>query len=103
MMRWIDMLEAEYAPLPDVILLDLNLPRFTGGQVLERLRGHRNCGSIPVVVVTSSDAPSDRATSARLGAARYFRKPSEYEDFLKLGELVREVLSSSSAASAGEA
>lgn len=103
MMRWIDMVETEYTPIPDLILLDLNLPRFTGQQVLERLRSNAKCRTIPVVIVTSSDAPHDHASAARLGATRYFRKPNEYAAFLKLGDLVHEVLSSSSAASAGEA
>jgi chemotaxis family two-component system response regulator Rcp1 len=98
MMRWIDLLESEYAPCPDVILLDLTLPRFTGQQVLERLRANSRCGLIPVVIVTTSDAPKDRAAAARLGAVRYFRKPTEYDEFMKLGEVVDEVLSSANAA-----
>jgi CheY-like chemotaxis protein len=102
MMRWIDMIASEYAPLPDVILLDLNLPRFNGKQVLERLRSDSRCRTIPVVIVTSSDAPSDRAAAARLGATRYFCKSTEYDAFMKLGDLVYETLSSSNAASAGE-
>ncbi len=93
MMRWLDMLETEYASRPDVVLLDLNLPRFTGEQVLERLRSTARGESIPVVIVTSSDSPYDRAAAARLGAARYFRKPAEYDAFMKLGDVVHEVLS----------
>jgi chemotaxis family two-component system response regulator Rcp1 len=102
MMRWIDLIESEYAPCPDMILLDLNLPRFTGAQVLDRLRAHPRCQGVPVIIVTSSDNPSDRSSAVRMGATRYFRKPSEYNEFLKLGDVVHEVLSSSNAASAGE-
>jgi CheY-like chemotaxis protein len=100
MMRWIDMLETDYAPLPDVILLDLNLPRFTGEQILERLRSNPKCGTIPVVIVTSSDAPHDRASATRLGATRYFCKSTDYRAFMKLGDLVYEVLSSPNASAA---
>jgi CheY-like chemotaxis protein len=100
MMRWIDMIESEYAPCPDVILLDLNLPRFRGEQVLERLRGTARCGPIPVVIVTSSDAPADRLVAARLEAARYFRKPQDYDAFMKLGDVVHDVLGSTGAAGA---
>ncbi|HEY4361358.1 MAG TPA: response regulator [Bryobacteraceae bacterium] len=100
MMRWIDMIETEYAPLPNVILLDLNLPRFTGEQVLERLHSLPKFQGIPVVIVTSSDAPSDRTATARLGAAVYFRKPADYDDFLKLGEVIHSVLYPSVSASA---
>jgi CheY-like chemotaxis protein len=102
MMRWIDMIETEYARLPDLILLDLNLPRFTGEQILERLRSNSKGGTIPVVIVTSSDAPHDRASAARLGATRYFCKSMDYGAFMKLGDLVYELLSSPNAASAGE-
>jgi CheY-like chemotaxis protein len=101
MMRWIDMIESEYAPCPDVILLDLNLPRFRGEQVLERLRGTSRCGPVPVVIVTSSDAPKDREVAARLNASRYFRKPQDYDAFMKLGDVVYDVLSSDAAGAAG--
>ena len=98
MMRWIDMIESEYAPCPDIILLDLNLPRFRGEQVLERLRTTPRCGPVPVVIVSSSDAPTDQAIAARLGSARYFRKPQDYNAFMKLGDLVHDVLYSKGAA-----
>jgi DNA-binding response OmpR family regulator len=97
-MRWLDLLESEYAPRPDVILLDLNLPRFTGRQVLERMRGNSRCDSIPVVIVTSSDSSDDRAAVARLGAASFFQKPMKYDAFMKLGDLVHEVLTSANPA-----
>jgi chemotaxis family two-component system response regulator Rcp1 len=93
MMRWLDLLETEYTPRPDVILLDLNLPRFTGQQVLERLRGNSRGALIPVVIVTSSDAPNDRAVAVRWGVACYFQKPLKYDAFMKLGDLVHEILS----------
>jgi two-component system, chemotaxis family, response regulator Rcp1 len=98
MMRWLDLIESEYARCPDVILLDLNLPRFTGQQVLERLRGISRCELIPVVIVTSSDAPHARMVAARFGVTRYFAKPSEYDAFMRLGDLVYEVVSSANAA-----
>jgi CheY-like chemotaxis protein len=92
MMRWLDLVETEYSSTPDVILLDLNLPRFTGEQILLRLRASSKCQSIPVVIVSSSEAAYDREMTARLGAARYFCKSSEYDSFMKLGDLVHEVL-----------
>ena len=77
------------APLPDVILLDFNLPKKSGPQVLERIRRSPRCAGIPVVVVTSSDSPRDKAEAARLGVLHYFRKPSRLDEFMKLGPLVR--------------
>jgi CheY-like chemotaxis protein len=77
---------------PHLVLLDLNLPKKSGGQVLERLRQSPRCGHIPVVILTTSDSPKDRAQTARLGATQFFRKPSRLDDFFKLGLLVRELL-----------
>jgi chemotaxis family two-component system response regulator Rcp1 len=82
-------------PLPDVILLDLNLPRKPGTKVLEWIRRSVRCGAVPVVVVTSSDSPKDRADAQRLGATHYFRKPSSLDDFMKLGPLVRRLVRAS--------
>ncbi|MGI8746636.1 MAG: response regulator [Bryobacteraceae bacterium] len=80
------------APCPDVLLLDLNLPKADGYQVLSEFRQHPECAHTPVIVVTSSDAPKDRAGMAALGIARYFRKPSELDAFMQLGAVVREVV-----------
>jgi CheY-like chemotaxis protein len=82
------------APCPDVFLLDLNLPKADGHEVLERFRKHPLCRSTPVVIVTSSDTPRDRERVAKLGAARYFRKPMEIDEFMQLGALVKEVVAS---------
>jgi CheY-like chemotaxis protein len=80
------------APCPQLILLDLNLPRTSGTEVLRRLKKSPRCADVPVIVVTSSDAPSDRAEVARLGATRYFLKPQNIDDYMKLGSIVKEVL-----------
>jgi CheY-like chemotaxis protein len=79
-------------PRPDIVLLDLNLPRKGGARVLERIRQSPKCSRVPVVVVTSSDSPGDKSQVSRLGATRYFQKPLDLMEFLKLGPLVREVL-----------
>ena len=77
---------------PDLVLIDLNLPKVDGLQVLAHLRNHPLCGSTPVVIVTSSDAPRDRERATRLGAALYFRKPSEFDEFMQLGAIVKDAL-----------
>jgi DNA-binding response OmpR family regulator len=82
------------APCPDVLLLDLNLPKIEGFEVLRRLRASHKCKNIPVVVVSSSDSPGDRSEAANLGA-RYFRKPVSYEEFLKIGPFLRAFLEES--------
>jgi DNA-binding response OmpR family regulator len=80
-------------PCPDVVLLDLNLPKGDGMDFLRALRDSRKCPRTAVIVVTSSDSPRDRARAAEMGAARYFRKPSDLDEFLTLGGVVKEVLS----------
>ncbi len=80
------------APCPDLILLDLNLPKADGPQVLSEFRQHPECAGTPVIVVTSSDAPKDRARVNQLGIDRYFLKPLDLDAFLQLGAVVREVV-----------
>jgi|SRR5271157_2049230 len=79
---------------PDLILLDLNLPRCPGSQVLEALKNSPTCQEAPVIVLTSSDSPHDRAKATRLGAVRFFCKPTDLAGFMALGEVVRDVMSS---------
>lgn len=79
-------------PPPDLILLDLNLPKKSGGRVLERIRRSPACDNVPVVILTSSESPEDRAQVAQFQATRYFRKASRLEEFMKLGPFVRQVL-----------
>ena len=76
------------ARCPDLILLDINLPRTDGFQVLAQLRKNNHCANVEVIVMTSSAAQDDRAQAMSLHAQAYFQKPNDYNDFLKLGELI---------------
>jgi CheY-like chemotaxis protein len=76
-----------------LIILDLNLPRHDGIEILERLRESTRLAHVPVVVLTSSDSPQDRLVATHLGARRYLRKPSSLEQFLDLGSVFRDLLS----------
>ena len=78
--------------MPDLIYLDLGLPGMPGLEVLERLRTEPTTAEVPVVILTSSDSPRDKDQAAQLGATRYFRKPSRLAEFMKLGEIVRDIL-----------
>ncbi len=84
----------ESAPCPDCVVLDLNLPRLNGIQVLERVRRSARCAAAAVIISTSSDSPQDKAEALRLGANRYFQKPTDLAGFMKLGEIIKEILSS---------
>lgn len=80
------------APCPEIILLDLNLPGRSGKEVLEHVRRSGTCKDIPVLIISSSDVVRERDELARLGATRYFRKPSSYDAFLQVGRILKELL-----------
>ena len=89
--EFIERVEAADTARLDVLLLDLNLPRKTGLEVLERIRKSAKCAPTQVVIFSSSESPKDRHEAARLGATQYFRKPANLDEFLKIGDLVVEV------------
>jgi CheY-like chemotaxis protein len=80
-------------PCPDLLLLDLYLPKRDGNEVLKHLRASERCARTPVVILTSSDAPSDHENAEKNAALHYFRKPSSLGQFMKLGTIVKEVIS----------
>ena len=69
--------------MPQLVLLDLKLPKVDGLEVLRRLRGDKRTRSLPVVVFTSSSEEEDMISSYSLGANSYVRKPVEFEQFLE--------------------
>jgi len=94
--RYFDEADAsETAPCPDLILLDLNLPKTGGDEVLKHLRASVRCQHAKVLIVSSSDAPADRTMVANLAVSDYFKKPSSYAEFMKLGPIVERLLASS--------
>ncbi|MFL6053624.1 MAG: response regulator [Actinoallomurus sp.] len=78
--------EADYAdaPRPDLVLLDLNLPRKDGRQVLEEIKADETLRAIPVVVLTTSEAEEDILRSYRLHANAYVTKPVDFDQFVKV-------------------
>jgi DNA-binding response OmpR family regulator len=100
--RFIDDLDRNPdAQCPQLFLLDLNLPRRTGEEVLARKLESEKCRNIPVIILTSSDSPRDRAMTTRLGANRYFRKPPSFDGFMQIGAIVREVISQAHSQTSG--
>ena len=77
---------------PDVVLLDLNLPNVTGEAVLSHLRSSARWRAAKVLIISSSNAAADRERTMKLGASDYFHKPSNLEQFMKLGPRVRALL-----------
>ena len=76
------------APTPDLILLDLNLPRMDGREVLAAIKSDEAFKSIPVVVLTTSEAAEDVARSYSLHANAYVTKPVDFDRFI---EVVRRI------------
>jgi chemotaxis family two-component system response regulator Rcp1 len=74
----------ENAPRPDLILLDLNLPKMDGRQVLANIKADGSLRSIPTVILTTSEAEADIARSYDLQANCYLSKPVELEQFEEL-------------------
>lgn len=74
------------APRPDILLVDLNLPKGSGEEVLASFRKHSVCADRPAILMTSSSAPRDRQRAEDLGAS-FFCKPSDLTDFMKLGAI----------------
>ncbi|HEX7827890.1 MAG TPA: response regulator [Mycobacterium sp.] len=70
------------APEPDLILLDLNLPKYDGRQLLERIKSDADLCHIPVVVLTTSSAEEDVLTSYKLHANAYVTKPVDVDQFM---------------------
>jgi chemotaxis family two-component system response regulator Rcp1 len=84
--------ETGSVPCPDVLLLDLNLPKVDGPEILVEFRKNPQCLHTPVIVISSSDTHKDRQRMDALGVTCYFRKPSDLEEFLQLGALVQRVV-----------
>ena len=74
--------------MPQVILLDLNLPRLTGHEVLQRIRADERTRLLPIVILTTSDEERDLVESYSNGANSYVRKPVDFDQF---AEAVRQL------------
>lgn len=90
--EFIERVDAGLGTCPRVLLLDLNLPKRTGQEVLQRIRQSPMCKDIPVLIITSSNSLKDRNEVAALGASGYFSKPPDYQEFLKVGGAVKRLI-----------
>jgi CheY-like chemotaxis protein len=92
------------AHTPSLIVLDLNLPKYDGAEILQQIRQDQRLAPIPVIILTSSDSPKDRQAVDALGATKYIRKPSSLHEFMAIETVIQEALTSDSLppADAGE-
>ena len=80
--------------VPDLIVLDLNLPRHDGLEILRLIRDNQDLARVPVVILTSSDSPKDRVAASVFGADCYICKPSNLDEFMAIGKTFQTLLSS---------
>ncbi|ETR73339.1 MAG: Response regulator receiver [Candidatus Magnetoglobus multicellularis str. Araruama] len=67
--------------LPQLVLLDLNLPKISGLEVLKKIRSNEKTRMLPVVILTTSNEDRDRTESYKLGVNSYIRKPVDFKQF----------------------
>jgi CheY-like chemotaxis protein len=79
-------------PCPQLVLLDLNLPKRNGEDILKSLRASERCGQTPVVILTSSESPRDEANATRYAALHYFHKAASLDRFMQIGDVVNEII-----------
>ncbi len=85
---------------PDLIVLDVNLPKHNGDEVLRHIRNEPALAGVPVMMLTSSASPADQAIAVDLGVDLYLQKPSDLETLLGIGKIIGTILSRNGAATA---
>ncbi len=80
----------EQTSLPSIILLDLNMPKKSGLEVLIELRSYPKSSFIPVIIFTSSDAPEDVKAAYEHGSNAYVRKPGDFESYIRIARSIRD-------------
>lgn len=80
------------AAIPDLILLDLNLSKYTGEDILREIRSASHLGGVPVCVWSSSRSRRDEALLKNLGVSQFITKPSGLDQFMKIGKVITDLL-----------
>ncbi len=80
------------APVPQLILVDLNLSKYTGEDILREIRNARHLAGVPVCVWSSSRSRRDEALFRDLGVAQFITKPSGLNQFMKIGKTLKDLL-----------
>jgi len=85
------------AAIPNLILLDLNLSKYTGEDILREIRGALHLGGVPVCVWSSSQSQRDETLLKELGVSQFITKPSGLDQFMEIGKIIKHLLASPSA------
>ena|SRR5579863_3465323 len=80
------------AEIPNLILVDLNLSKYTGEEIVREIRGAGHLGGVPVCVWSSSQSRRDEATFRDLGISRFITKPSGLDQFMEIGKIIKDLL-----------
>jgi two-component system response regulator len=88
--------DGKYAgvPIPDLAILDLNVPKNDGLEILAAMRANPKFAELPVAVLSSSSSPRERAAMEQFNIRRFITKPSDLEEFMRIGSIVKELLGS---------
>lgn len=82
--------------IPDVAVLDLNLPKYDGLEILEVVRSNPEFAAMPIVILSSSSSPREQSRIRRFESVRYFTKPPDFDQYLTIGRLIRDFVAESS-------
>jgi CheY-like chemotaxis protein len=95
--------QGEYAdvPVPDLAVLDLNVPKYDGVEILEALRANPAFAAVRVAVLSSSSSPRERASIQKFNISRYITKPLDLDEFLKIGQTLKDLLADTASLSSG--
>ncbi len=91
-MRYVDSLAKGPQPapeVPDLLVVDINLPVYNGLEILRCLRQHAALSAVPVVILTTSDSTAEREQAERLGISCFIRKPAELLEFIAIGAALK--------------
>lgn len=80
------------AAIPDLILMDLNLSKYTGEDILREIRTAKHLVGVPVCVWSSSQSRRDRSLLVDLGVVRFINKPSGLDQFMEIGKRIKDLL-----------
>ena len=81
------------AAIPDLILMDLNLAKYTGEDILREIRAAKHLAGVPVCVWSSSQSRRDKCLLKDLGVSRFITKPSGLDQFMEIGKTIKDLLS----------
>ena len=85
------------AAIPNLILVDLNLSRYTGEDILREIRSARRLGGVPVCVWSSSRSRRDEVMLKELGVSQFITKPSGLDQFMQIGKIIKDLLAAARA------